>query len=241
MGKKPINQNKVVVFTGAGISAESGLKTFRDADGLWEKTPIELVASPSGWQHDPQFVLSFYNQLRKNAALAEPNAAHLAIAELERDFEVVVITQNVDNLHERAGSSQVIHLHGELNKARSTADANHIYDIAERDIHLGDLCELGSQLRPHIVWFNEVPFHIDSAKKHLSEAGHVLVAGSSLTVQPAAALLKKARYHAKKIIVTMDIERIPFGFKLIRGHASKLVPNICQQWRIKKTKSKHRE
>ncbi|WP_226661397.1 Sir2 family NAD-dependent protein deacetylase [Microbulbifer aggregans] len=230
MEKKPINTNKIVVFTGAGISAESGLKTFRDNDGLWENVPVELVASKSGWEHDPEFVLSFYNQLRKDSSLVEPNAAHLAIAELERYFDVVVITQNIDNLHERAGSTHVIHLHGELNKARGVDDVSRIYDIGEKPIDLGDQCESGSQLRPHVVWFSETPFHIDSAKKHLGEAAYVLVVGTSLTVQPAASLLKKARYHAKKIIVTMDIERVPFGFTLLRGRATNLVPGVCQEW-----------
>ena len=229
--KPPINPNKVVVFTGAGISAESGLKTFRDSDGLWENYPVELVASPSGWEQDPELVLEFYNQRRQQNAEALPNQAHLAIADLEKHFDVVVITQNIDNLHERGGSSQVIHLHGELNKARSSIDDELVYDIGAKPIHLGQKCELKSQLRPHIVWFGEMPFHIDAAKKHLREAAFVLVVGSSLVVEPAAGLLKKARYHAKKVIVTLDIDKIPFGYQMLRGKASSLVPGVCEEWK----------
>lgn len=233
MSRKPININKVVVFTGAGISAESGLKTFRDSDGLWEEYPVDLVATPSAWTSDPQLVLEFYNARRRDAANACPNEAHRAIADLESQFEVVVITQNIDNLHERAGSSHVIHLHGELTKAQSSVDASLLYEIDDKPIKIGDMCELNSQLRPHVVWFGEHPLYLDSARSHLIDAAYVLVVGTSLSVEPAASLLKKSRFHATKIITTLDINKVPFGFKLLRGKATNLVPAICNEW-IKK-------
>ncbi|WP_086934651.1 Sir2 family NAD-dependent protein deacetylase [Agarilytica rhodophyticola] len=229
--KPPINPNKVVVFSGAGISAESGLNTFRDANGLWENYPVELVATSKGWQQDPGLVLDFYNKLRQQSNHAQPNQAHYAIADLEKTFDVVVITQNIDDLHERAGSSVVIHLHGELNKARSSLDNDLIYNIEEKPIHLGQKCELNSQLRPHVVWFGETPLHMEKARKHFLDAAYVLVVGTSLVVEPAAGLLKKARYKAQKIIVTLDIDKIPYGYKLLRGRASSLVPAVCEQWR----------
>lgn len=228
--KKDIRTNKIVVFTGAGISAESGIKTFRDSDGLWENVPVELVASPSGWHHDPALVLDFYNQRRNEIFAAQPNAAHLAIAELEKHFEVVIITQNIDNLHERAGSSQVIHVHGEITKAQSSLDSSITYDIGDSPILMGQKCELNSQLRPHIVWFGEMPLRLDEAKTHLRDAAYVLVVGTSLVVEPAASLLKKARYRAKKVIVTLQLDKIPFGYQLLRGKASSLVPSVCQDW-----------
>lgn len=232
MSSKPsINPNKVLVFTGAGISAESGLKTFRDSDGLWENYPVELVASLNGWDQDPGLVLDFYNQRRQQSANAEPNLAHIAIADLEKRFEVIVITQNIDDLHERAGSSHVIHLHGELGKAQSSIEPSLTYDIRDRPIRLGEKCELKSQLRPHIVWFGEHPLRLDEARQHFMDAAYVLVVGSSLVVEPAAGLLKKARYKAKKIIVTLDIDKIPYGYKLFRGKASNLVPSICNDWK----------
>ena len=233
--KPPINPNKIVIFTGAGISAESGLKTFRDSDGLWENYPVDLVASKSGWAQDPELVLDFYNQRRDQAAKATPNPAHIAIAELEKQFEVVIITQNIDDLHERAGSSNVIHLHGELSKARSTQDESLVYNIGAEPIKLGDLCELNSQLRPHIVWFGEMPFRIDEARRHFKDAAYVLVVGTSLAVEPAASLLKKARHRATKVIVTLDVNKIPYGYQLILGKASSLVPSVCNEWIRKKS------
>lgn len=230
MPKAPINPQKIVVFTGAGISAESGLKTFRDSNGLWENYPVEVVASANGWRNNPELVLDFYNQRRLDAANAEPNKAHLAIAELEKKFDVVVITQNVDDLHERAGSSNVIHLHGKLNQARSTKDYNLIYDIGSAPIQMGQTCALKSQLRPNIVFFGEMPHFLDEAKHHILEAACVLAVGSSLVVEPAASLLKKARFHASKILITLEVDKIPFGFKLQRGKAAELVPYFCNRW-----------
>jgi NAD-dependent deacetylase len=227
---KPINENKVVVLTGAGVSAESGLKTFRDSNGLWNNYPVSEVATPEAWERDPKFVLDFYNERRKEAANSQPNKAHLSIAELEKKYEVVVITQNVDDLHERAGSSTVIHVHGELSKARSTSDSELIYNIGSDDIKLGDLCEAGSQLRPHIVWFGESIENYDVSVQHIKAAARVLVIGTSLTVFPAAGLVKKARFHAEKLVVQPHLEQKPFGFKWIRGTAVGLVPHIVDVW-----------
>ncbi|PUA28657.1 MAG: NAD-dependent deacylase [Cellvibrio sp. 79] len=230
MPKAPINPQKIVVFSGAGISAESGLKTFRDSNGLWENYPVEVVASINGWRNNPELVLDFYNQRRLDAANATPNKAHLAIAELEKKFDVVVITQNVDDLHERAGSSNVIHLHGNLTQARSSIDPGLIYDIGSAAIHIGQTCGLKSQLRPNIVFFGEIPYFLNEAKNHIIEAACVLAVGSSLVVEPAASLLKKARFHAAKTLVTLDVDKVPFGFKLQRGKATELVPYFCQRW-----------
>ncbi len=225
-----MDENKIVIFSGAGVSAESGLKTFRDSDGLWENHNVEDVATPAAWRADPELVLRFYNERRAQAAKAEPNAAHLAIAALEARYEVVVITQNVDDLHERAGSSTVIHLHGELTKARSSAHPELIYDIGARPIALGEHCEQGSQLRPHIVWFGEAIQHSTPAREHIAGAGKVLVVGTSLTVYPAAGLLNKARHRAEKIIVSLDIEKKPYGFNWIRGKATHMVPHVVRCW-----------
>lgn len=227
---EPIDPNKVVVLTGAGISAESGLATFRDMGGLWEQYEITEVASPEAWEANPQLVLDFYNARRTQAVAAEPNAAHRALAELESRYEVVVITQNVDDLHERGGSSNVIHVHGELVKARSTADPSLVYEIGGKEIQLGDLCEAGSQLRPHIVWFGEFIQNRDLAVSEIRSAGKVLVVGTSLSVYPAAGLLKLARYQAQKIIVSPDLDHEPHGFRWIRGTAVKHVPRIVQRW-----------
>lgn len=229
---KPIDPNKIVVFTGAGVSAESGLKTFRDSNGLWNNYSIEQVATPQAWRANPELVLDFYNMRRNELNHVEPNPAHIAIAQLEKQYDVVVITQNVDNLHERAGSTKVIHVHGELTKARSIGD-NAVYDIGTKPIALGDLCPNGHQLRPHIVWFGEEVLFIDECREHLQTANKVLGIGSSLTVFPAAGLLKQARFNAEKIIVSMEVDKIPFGYKFLRGKAASLVPVICENW-IKK-------
>ncbi len=186
---------KIVVLSGAGISAESGIKTFRDANGLWENHDIMEVASPQGWQKNPGLVLDFYNQRRRQLPKVNPNAAHFAIRELEAHFDVCIVTQNVDDLHERAGSSNIIHLHGELLKARSSKNPDLIYHC-EEDINLGDTCELGSQLRPHIVWFGEeVPLLLDAVYE-LAEADYVLIVGTSMQVYPAASLVGFAPPHA---------------------------------------------
>ncbi|MEL6639633.1 MAG: NAD-dependent deacylase [Bacteroidota bacterium] len=181
-------KKQVTVLTGAGISAESGIQTFRGADGLWEGYDVREVASPEGWQKDRELVLEFYNQRRRQLHEVDPNAAHLALVDLEAAYDVRVITQNIDNLHERAGSSQIIHLHGELFKARSTADEGLIYDW-EKDIQVGDRCEKGSQLRPHIVWFGEMVPEIHRAAEVTTGSDVVLIVGTSMQVYPAASLV----------------------------------------------------
>lgn len=179
---------KVVVLTGAGISAESGIKTFRDADGLWEGHDIMEVASPIGYQNNPELVLDFYNKRRRQLFEVQPNLAHTILAEMENDFDVTIITQNVDDLHERAGSKKVIHLHGELLKARNEKDVNSIIDW-KKDIHLGDLDANNIQLRPHIVWFGEEVPEMERAMIEIEEADYLLVVGTSLQVYPAAGLI----------------------------------------------------
>lgn len=181
---------KLVVLTGAGISAESGLKTFRDAGGLWEGHDITEVATPEAWAKDPHLVQKFYNERRKQALSAQPNLAHEILAQLEEHFEVQVITQNVDDLHERAGSSNVLHLHGELSKIRSTLDESLIYDCKGWEVNMGDLCEKGSQLRPHIVWFGEAVPMMEPAIEQSLSADIFLVVGTSLQVYPAAGLVQ---------------------------------------------------
>lgn len=179
----------LIVLTGAGISAESGIKTFRDMGGLWEEYDITEVASPEGWQKNQALVLDFYNQRRKQLQEVVPNAGHKTLVELEDFFNVQIITQNVDDLHEKAGSKQVLHLHGELQKVRSTIDENLIYTLDGWELKKGDLCEKGSQLRPHIVWFGEAVPMIDKASKIVKTADIFVVVGTSLNVYPAAGLL----------------------------------------------------
>jgi len=179
----------LVVLTGAGISAESGIKTFRDMGGLWEEYDITEVASPEGWQKNRDLVLDFYNQRRKQLQEVSPNTAHQILVDLEKFFEVKIITQNVDDLHERAGSKDVLHLHGELKKVRSTLDENLIYDLKGWELKNGDLCEKGSQLRPHIVWFGEDVPMINQAAQIVQTADIFVVVGTSLNVYPTAGLL----------------------------------------------------
>jgi len=199
---------KIVALTGAGISAESGIPTFRDSDGLWEGYDVMEVASPEGWRKNPALVLDFYNQRRKAALEAVPNAGHKALAELEQYFEVTVVTQNIDNLHEAAGSTKVIHLHGELFKARSTVDESLIYDIKGWQLNIGDLCEKGSQLRPHIVWFGEMVPMLDKAIEETMEADIFIVVGTSMVVYPAAGLINYVRPSAPIYIVDPKIPEV---------------------------------
>ncbi|MFV0304009.1 MAG: SIR2 family NAD-dependent protein deacylase [Moheibacter sp.] len=184
---------KIVVLTGAGISAESGISTFRDSDGLWENHDIMDVASPEGWQKNPELVLDFYNQRRKQLKEVHPNLAHLYLKDLEEKYEVTIITQNVDDLHERAGSSKIIHLHGELLKVRSEKNENLMYDWVE-DVNLGDKAEDGEQLRPHIVWFGEMVSMMEKAVDEVLSANILLVIGTSLQVYPAASLVDYIAY-----------------------------------------------
>jgi NAD-dependent deacetylase len=191
---------KIAILTGAGISAESGLKTFRDSNGLWEGHDVMKVASPEGFARNPKLVLDFYNQRRQQLLQVRPNNAHLALAQLESNHEVQIVTQNVDDLHERAGSSHVLHLHGELLKVRSTYDAQFILDWHE-DLNLGDLCSKKHQLRPHIVWFGEAVPLMEEAISIVEQAEAVIIVGTSLQVYPAAGLLKFASNGAKVYFV----------------------------------------
>lgn len=194
-------KRKLVVLTGAGISAESGLKTFRGADGLWEGYNIIDVATPEAWIRDPELVQRFYNERRTQILAAQPNAAHLALAKLEEYFDVTIITQNIDDLHERAGSTQIIHLHGVITYSQSTSNASLIYPIIGDEIKMGQLCELGSQLRPHVVWFGEAVPMIEPAAFLCEEADVFMVIGTSLAVYPAAGLIDYVREDVKKYIV----------------------------------------
>ncbi|RME92889.1 MAG: NAD-dependent deacylase [Bacteroidetes bacterium] len=189
-------KEKITVLSGAGVSAESGIKTFRDAGGLWEGHDLMSVASPAGWAKNPHLVLDFYNQRRRQLKEVAPNAAHYAIKQLEEAYEVVVVTQNVDDLHERAGSTKVIHLHGELRKVRSTGKPDLVYQW-EEDCVWGDTCEEGHQLRPHIVWFGEDVPAIHDAAREVSDAHHLIIIGTSMQVYPAAGLVSFAAPDAK--------------------------------------------
>lgn len=222
---------KIVVLTGAGISAESGLKTFRDSGGLWEDHKIEDVATFEGWQRNPLLVLNFYNERRKQLKGAEPNAAHKALVRLEQKYDVQIITQNVDDLHERAGSSKVIHLHGELKKSRSTVDENLIYDIEGWELKLGDRCEKGSQLRPHIVWFGEAVPLIELATQLTQLADIFIVIGTSLNVYPAASLIGFVSDKAIKYLIDPNAHQLPFVNKLeiINENAGKGTPTLANR------------
>ncbi|MCF8258795.1 MAG: NAD-dependent deacylase [Flavobacteriales bacterium] len=189
-------KQQVTILSGAGMSAESGIRTFRDAGGLWEEHRVEDVATPEAWQRDPQLVLKFYNQRRKQLLEVLPNAGHLALKQLEEAFDVRVITQNVDDLHERAGSTQVLHLHGELRKSRSTGPSQRVNGIEGHELNWGDLCAEGFQLRPHIVWFGEEVVEMDNAASIVSESDAVIIVGTSMNVYPANGLIRYAPRHA---------------------------------------------
>lgn len=213
---------KLVVLSGAGVSAESGIPTFRDSNGLWEGYDVMQVATPEGWRADPELVLEFYNQRRKTALAVKPNRGHETLAELEKHFDVTIITQNVDNLHERAGSTHVIHLHGSLFESRSTADESLVYPINGWELKFGDLCEKGSQLRPNIVWFGEMVPMIEVAASHAAKADIFIVVGTSMVVYPAAGLIHSVPFDTMKYIVDPkrpDVGNIPFT-KFIEDKAS---------------------
>jgi NAD-dependent deacetylase len=221
---------KVVVFTGAGVSAESGLKTFRDSDGMWEEYNVMEVATPEAWQKNPQLVTEFYNKRRQQIIQAKPNEAHQAIVELESYFDVQIITQNVDDLHERAGSKKVLHLHGEINKAQSSIDENLIYPLNGKDIQIGQLCEKGSQLRPHVVWFGEAVPNMETSYQLVKTADIFIVVGTSLTVHPAASLVYYTKKTCNKYLVdpnpikVRSIEKI----QIIQEKASVGVPQLVE-------------
>ncbi|MGA4492737.1 SIR2 family NAD-dependent protein deacylase [Vreelandella venusta] len=223
----------LVVFTGSGISAESGIKTFRASDGLWEDHPIEEVATPAGWRRDPQRVLEFYNLRREQIRKAKPNAAHKALAALEKDgFKVSVVTQNIDDLHERAGSRDVLHLHGEILKARSSVDARLHYPLLKGGIALGDVCDKGSQLRPDVVWFGEAVPLFEDACELVSQADFLLVVGTSLAVMPAASLLSYIDLDTPCALVDPDADALtPPGVLAINTTAGEGVTALVNQWR----------
>lgn len=221
----------VVVFSGSGISAESGLNTFRGPGGLWEGEPVSIVATPEGWRRDPERVLRFYNERRKSVLMAKPNAAHLALRELEDIFRVTIITQNIDDLHERAGSSNIIHLHGEILKSRGCLDSEKLYPCAG-DIALGQKAEDGSQMRPHVVWFGEAVPAMDIAIAAAKTADFLIVVGTSLEVYPAASLVDYVPYEIPKFLV----DPMPSGladesFHVVEAQASEGIPRIAGQLR----------
>lgn len=218
-----MSKKKLVVLTGAGISAESGFKTFRDANGLWENYSVEDVASIQGWHKNPELIIDFYNDLRTQLEKAQPNDGHKILAELEEFFDVRIITQNVDNLHERAGSTNVIHLHGELTKARSVNNENKIYDIGYRKMKYGEKSPDGELLRPFIVWFGESVPMIIEASKLVRSADIFAVVGSSLVVYPAAGLVHDLRGNTTAFLIDPKEVSVPSGlkFRVIREVASK--------------------
>ncbi|WP_374948224.1 NAD-dependent deacetylase [Mucilaginibacter sp.] len=199
---------RVVVLTGAGISAESGLKTFRDSDGLWEGYNIEDVATPEAWARNPELVQQFYNERRKSVLEAQPNAAHYALAKLVQKYEVTIITQNIDDLHERAGSANVVHLHGVITRSQSSLKANLTYPIDGWELKMGDTCELGSQLRAHVVWFGEAVPMIEKAASICLEAGIFILVGTSLAVYPAAGLINYVPSGVTKYIIDPNIPTV---------------------------------
>ncbi|HKJ06311.1 MAG TPA: NAD-dependent deacylase [Flavobacteriaceae bacterium] len=220
---------KIVVLTGAGISAESGLKTFRDADGLWEGHDVTQVASPSGWNANRNLVLDFYNQRRKQLLSVQPNQAHLALAQLEDYFDVQIITQNVDDLHERAGSSNVLHLHGELLKVRSTGNPNLIYSWTN-DLNEGNLCEEKHQLRPHIVWFGEDVPLLPKAAELCAKAEILLIVGTSMQVYPAASLIHYSKPNVPIYYIDPKPAQINFNnVNVIANKATKGVPQVVNE------------
>lgn len=222
---------KLVVLSGAGISAESGVKTFRDDNGLWRSHRFEDVASPDAWRRDPELVLEFYNQRRKQLLEVHPNPAHHALVKLEQKFEVTIITQNVDDLHERAGSKNILHLHGEIRKSQSTADASLVYNIDGWELKLGDKCEKGSQLRPHVVWFGEPVDNIGKAVTITESADILLVIGTSLLVYPAAGLVHYVK-HGNPVYLIDPNARPIAGIKnlmVIPEKAGKAIPELVEK------------
>jgi NAD-dependent deacetylase len=226
-----MKKEKIVVLSGAGMSAESGISTFRDANGLWEQHDIMEVASIEGWRKNPGLVLNFYNQRRQQLKTVEPNAAHHALVELEQKYEVHIVTQNVDDLHERAGSSSIIHLHGELRKVRSSVHENLIYQW-EDDLNFGDLCEKGTQLRPHIVWFGEMVPKITEGSRLVGACDHLIIIGTSMQVYPAAGLVDFAPSHAPIYYVdpkpSLDTRHYP-EVKIIAEKATTGVRKLVDQ------------
>ncbi len=223
-------KKQITILSGAGISAESGISTFRDSDGLWENHRIENVATPEAWQRDSKLVLEFYNLRRKQLLEVEPNRAHFAITELQEKFNVQVITQNVDDLHERARNENVLHLHGELKKARSTAYPFQVYDLEEWELNVGDKCENGHQLRPHIVWFGEEVPNLQVATEIVSESDAVIIVGTSLNVYPAASLYQFAKANCPIWIIDPKADELvyPDSITPINEKAGAALPRLVQ-------------
>jgi NAD-dependent deacetylase len=222
---------KIVILTGAGISAESGLKTFRDSDGLWEGYNIEDVATPEAWRRNPQLVQTFYNERRKNVLDAKPNAAHFALAELEEKYDVTIITQNIDDLHERGGSTKVVHLHGIITRSQSSKNSNLTYPINGWEIKMDEVCELGSPLRAHVVWFGEDVPMISKAAQICTQADIFILVGSSLAVYPAAGLVDYVPTDAVKYIVDPKIPQLSASnsFIKIEEKATAGVPKLVDK------------
>lgn len=230
-----MNQKKphLVVFTGAGMSAESGLKTFRDHGGLWENHNINEVATPQAWLQNPELVLQFYNMRRKQLFKANPNSAHRDIAQLEDLFQVTVITQNIDDLHERAGSTSVVHLHGELKKVQSERYPELVYLWEKEEIELGDLCEKGYQLRPHVVWFGEAVPMISKAIEVIHKADLFLVIGTSLAVYPAAGLVEEVPQNANRILIDPNASglRLSDQWEVVNCSATEGMKLVAEEFR----------
>lgn len=223
-------KQKLIILSGAGISVESGLATFRDSGGLWEGYNVEDVATPEAWMRNPIMVQEFYNQRRKAVLSAEPNAAHYALVKLEDKYEVTIITQNVDDLHERAGSSRVIHLHGLITKSQSEINPDLIYDIFGWELKIGELCELGSQLRPNVVWFGEPVPMFNWAADHCKDTAVLIVVGTSLNVYPAAGLIDLVPTKAQKFLVDPNAEGISTkNIELISENSVTALPKLVDQ------------
>lgn len=221
---------KLVVLSGAGISADSGLKTFRDSDGLWEGYNVYDVATPEAWHRNPILVQKFYNERRKSVLEAKPNAAHFALVKLEEKYDLTIITQNIDDLHERAGSSSIIHLHGLITKSQSDLNPDLTYDMQGSEIKMGDLCELGAQLRPHVVWFGEAVPMIEPAIQLCRDADIFIVIGTSLKVYPAAGLLDILPSKAKKYLVDPNVPANSVrNFDIIQDKAVSGVPELVKR------------
>lgn len=218
----------LVVLSGAGISAESGIKTFREMGGLWEEYDVMEVASPQAWEQNPELVLRFYNERRKKLFEAEPNQGHIGITELEKYFNVQIVTQNVDDLHERGGSTNVLHLHGELKKVRSTIDPKLIYEMDQWELKMGDQCEKGSQLRPHIVWFGEAVPAIQQAIEITSKADILVVIGTSLNVYPAASLINYTSEKTPIYLIDPNDVKTNANIRFIKEKASTGVKKLTE-------------
>jgi len=224
-------KQKLVVFTGAGISAESGIKTFRDSGGLWEEFDINEVATPQAWEKNQKLVLDFYNKRRKQVLEAKPNLAHFALVELEQKYDVQIITQNIDDLHERAGSKKVLHLHGEITKSRSSIDPSLVYKITGNEIKLGDTCEKGSQLRPHIVWFGEMVPLMDTANMIAERADIFMVVGTSMAVYPAAGIIDYSPQDIPKYLIDPSDIKVNgiANLQIIKEKASIGLPKLASE------------